>query len=41
VTEIAEEMEATGLVSGEKLVQEQSPKQAREHAHRQEEARAT
>ena len=37
-SKIAEELQVFGLVSGEKLLQEQSAEQAREHAHRQEEA---
>ena len=36
---IAEESETAGLVRCEELLQEQPAKQAREHAHRQEEAR--
>ena len=35
----AEELQFTGLVGGAELVQEQAPKQPREHPHGQEEAR--
>src|ERR1700747_2284770 len=35
---IAEELQAVGLVGGEQFLQEQPSEQAREHAHRQEEA---
>ena len=35
---IAEELQVAGLVGGDQLLQEQPPEQAREHAHRQEEA---
>ena len=35
---VAEEAQAVGLVCGDELVQEQSAKQAREHAHGEEEA---
>ena len=37
---IAEELQAAGLVGGEQPLQEQPSEQAREHAHRQEEAGA-
>ena len=36
---IAEELQLAGLVSGDELLQEQPAEQAREHAHREEEAR--
>jgi hypothetical protein len=37
---IAEELQAAGIVSGDQLLQKQSPEQPREHAHGEEEARA-
>ena len=36
---IAEELQLSGLVSGDELLQEQPAEQARQHAHREEEAR--
>ena len=36
---IAEELQLSGLVSGDELLQEQAAEQSREHTHREEEAR--